>query len=88
MEPTADFRKVGKRPQALPILGRELRGSKLAVGLLIAVSLTLVIPGIVIPAFSKIFVDDILIQGTSGWLVPLLIGMAVAATPSSGPMRR
>jgi NHLM bacteriocin system ABC transporter peptidase/ATP-binding protein len=79
MEPTADFTKVGKRPQALPILGRELRGSKLAVGLLIAVSLTLVIPGIVIPAFTKIFVDDILIQGTSGWLVPLLIGMAVAA---------
>ena len=47
--------------------------------MLITISLTLVVPGIVIPAFSKIFVDDILIQHANRWFIPLLIGMAVAA---------
>jgi NHLM bacteriocin system ABC transporter peptidase/ATP-binding protein len=83
MEPTAEFKRVGAKPQALPILLRQLRGSKPAVGLLMAVSLALVVPGIVIPAFSKIFVDDILIQNASGWLVPLLIGMGVTAVARS-----
>jgi len=79
MQPGPEFKKVGRKPRALPILLRELRGSTPAVALLIAVSLSLVVPGIVIPAFSKIFVDDILIQNTTGWFIPLLIGMGVAA---------
>ena len=56
-----------------------MRGSKTAVGLLVLVSFALVVPSIVAAGFSKIFVDDILIQHTTGWLVPLLIGMAVTA---------
>jgi NHLM bacteriocin system ABC transporter peptidase/ATP-binding protein len=83
MEPAAEFKRVGRKPQALPILLRQLRGSKPAVSLLIAVSLALVVPGIVIPAFSKIFVDDILIQNTGGWLIPLLLGMGVTAVARS-----
>src|SRR5436853_3060744 len=83
MQPAPDFKRTGSRPQALPILFRQLRDSKLAVSLLIAVSLALVVPGIVIPAFSKIFVDEILIQKTSGWLIPLLIGMGVTAVARS-----
>jgi NHLM bacteriocin system ABC transporter peptidase/ATP-binding protein len=80
MEPNAaSFKKIGRKPQASRILLRELRGSKTAVYLLIAVTLALVVPGIVIPAFSKIFVDDILIQNAGDWFKPLVIGMAVAA---------
>jgi NHLM bacteriocin system ABC transporter peptidase/ATP-binding protein len=75
----AEFKRLGHKPQALRALLGELRGSKAAVYLLVIVSTALVIPGIVIPAFSKIFVDEILIQNSSSWLVPLLIGMAVAA---------
>jgi NHLM bacteriocin system ABC transporter peptidase/ATP-binding protein len=78
-EPTATFKRMGAKPQGLRLLLRELRGSQGAVGLLIAVSLALLIPGIVIPGFSKIFVDDVLIRHTGGWLIPLLIGMGVAA---------
>ena len=82
MEPTAEFVKVGAKPQGIAAPARELRGSKPAVALLVAVSLALVVPGIVIPAFSKVFVDDILIQNTSSWLIPLLIGMGVTARPA------
>ena len=48
--------------KGLRLLLRELRASRAAVALLVAVSLALIVPGIVIPGFSKVFVDDILIQ--------------------------
>jgi NHLM bacteriocin system ABC transporter peptidase/ATP-binding protein len=79
MEPTEAFRKVGSKPNGLRLLLRELRNSQGSVALTIAVSLALIIPGIVIPGFSKVFVDEILIQKNDSWLVPLLIGMGVTA---------
>ena len=79
MEPTSAFQRSGSKPQGLRLLLRELRSSKLAVALLVAVSLALVVPAIVAAGFSKIFIDDILIKHTNGWLIPLLIGMALTA---------
>jgi NHLM bacteriocin system ABC transporter peptidase/ATP-binding protein len=79
MVPSREFKKAGSKPKPSNMLLRELSSSKPAVALLIAISLALVIPGIAIPAFSKIFVDDILIQHADRWFIPLLIGMAVAA---------
>lgn len=79
MEPTEAFRKLGRKPQGLRLLLRELRGSKPAVGLLVVASFALIVPAVVSAGFSKIFVDDILIQHSTNWLVPLLIGMAVTA---------
>ena len=79
MEKTEAFEKVGRKPQGLKLLVRELRRSKEAVALLIVVSLALIVPGIVAAGFSKIFVDDILIKHADTWLVPLLIGMGVTA---------
>ena len=79
LERSESFRKMGSKPQGLRLLLRELRGSKPAVGLLVLVSFALVVPSIVAAGFSKIFVDNILIQHATSWLVPLLIGMAVTA---------
>ena len=42
-------------------------------------SLALVIPGVVLPVFSRIFVDYVLVRGMDDYLVPLLIGMALTA---------
>src|SRR5207249_3107583 len=79
MEPTNEFRKIGSKPRGLRLLLRDLRGSKGVVALIMAVSLALIVPGIIIPGFSKIFIDNVLIENTSNWLVPLLIGMGVTA---------
>lgn len=79
MQPTEAFKKVGHRPKGLKLLLRELRGSRAAVALLIIVSLSLIIPGIVIPGFTKVFIDEVLIQNTTSWLTPLLIGMGITA---------
>jgi NHLM bacteriocin system ABC transporter peptidase/ATP-binding protein len=79
MEPTDSFQKIGSKPKGLWLLARELRNSRGPVALVIAVSLALILPGIVIPGFSKIFVDEILIQNNESWIKPLLIGMGATA---------
>jgi NHLM bacteriocin system ABC transporter peptidase/ATP-binding protein len=79
MEPGAGFARSGRKPNGLRLLLRELRGSKAAVGLLVLLSFLMVAPGIVAASFSKIFVDDILVQHLTGWLRPLLVGMAATA---------
>jgi NHLM bacteriocin system ABC transporter peptidase/ATP-binding protein len=79
MEKTDAFRKLGRKPQGLRLLLRELGSSKEAVALLIIVSFALIVPSIVAAGFSKIFVDDILIKHADSWLAPLLIGMGITA---------
>jgi NHLM bacteriocin system ABC transporter peptidase/ATP-binding protein len=75
-----EFKKLGAKPNGLGLLLRELRRNKSAVALLVIASVVLVIPNIIAAGFSKIFVDDILIQRMDSWLAPLLIGMALMAT--------
>lgn len=79
LEPAEGFQKSGRKPGVFGIFARVMRRSRVAAALLLLVSAMLVVPGIIIPTFSKIFVDDILIRHAQGWLTPLLIGMAVAA---------
>jgi NHLM bacteriocin system ABC transporter peptidase/ATP-binding protein len=78
-EPTRSFRRLGTKPSGLRLLLRELRNSKKAAALLVAVSLALIVPGIATAGFSRIFVDHILIQHTTDWVRPLLVGMAITA---------
>jgi NHLM bacteriocin system ABC transporter peptidase/ATP-binding protein len=73
------FRKIGSKPKGTRLLLRELRNSKMAVALLVLVSIAQVVPNVVAAGFSKIFVDDILVQHLRTWLVPLLIGMGLTA---------
>lgn len=39
----------------------------------------LVIPGLAMPVFSQVFVDNVLIQGREEWLHPLLLGIILTA---------
>ena len=78
-EPGETFRKSGRPPAALEIMLGLLRGSRPAVWLLLLISAALVVPGILIPAFTRVFIDEVLLRGSRGWLTPLLIGMAATA---------
>jgi NHLM bacteriocin system ABC transporter peptidase/ATP-binding protein len=78
-EPGVEFRRGGTRPRALPMLWRQLAGSRSGLALVVLISLTLVLPGIVVPVFAKLFVDEVLIGGSWGWLGPLLAGLALTA---------
>lgn len=74
-----DFEKNGGKPSIAIALKKRLKGSEKALAYVFLVGLALVIPGLVIPVFSKIFVDDILLGGKENWLGPLLLGMALTA---------
>jgi len=76
-KPGPDFLKGGEKPSIVTALKKRVKGSETALTYVILVGLALVIPGLLIPVFSKIFVDDILLANKQAWLVPLLLGMGL-----------
>jgi NHLM bacteriocin system ABC transporter peptidase/ATP-binding protein len=78
-EKTADFKSGSHQHSMLKSLAQRLPGSREALVFVLLVSLMLVLPGLVIPTFSSIFVDSILIGTMDNWLKPLLIGMFFTA---------
>ena len=71
------FKEGGAPPNMQAALRRRLEGSEKALFFTVVCGLFLVIPGLVIPTFSRIFIDDYLIGG-QGWLIqPLLLAMGI-----------
>ncbi|MHC5114470.1 MAG: NHLP family bacteriocin export ABC transporter peptidase/permease/ATPase subunit [Planctomycetota bacterium] len=83
-EPGPDFKKGGTKPSVLRALVSRLDGIRTALAFCVLAGLGLVVPGLVIPTFTKVFVDDILIAGSDRWLIPLLLGMALMAVLRAG----
>ncbi len=78
-EPDQHFTKSGNAPRILrPMLAR-LAHSGDGFRTLFLASLLLILPGLVVPAFARLFVDYYLIQKFDNWLDPLIIGMVLAA---------
>ena len=77
--PTAEFKKGGKPFSLVDGLKKRLLGLETALVYIVLVSLLLVIPGLVVPSFLRIFIDYVLVKGMSGWMQPLLVGMLVTA---------
>jgi len=78
-EPGPDFKKGGERRSMATALRRRLTGSEAALAFVILCGLFLVIPGLVIPTFSRIFIDEYLVGGRASFIRPLLFGMALTA---------
>ncbi len=71
----ADFKPGGQPPNMVPALRRRLVGSEIALIFVMLCGLLLVVPGLVVPTFTRIFIDDFLV-GDQGWMVkPLLVAM-------------
>ncbi|SHJ23096.1 NHLM bacteriocin system ABC transporter, peptidase/ATP-binding protein [Roseomonas rosea] len=79
MRPGEAFRRGGERPRVLRGLLHRLKGSGAAFGFLLGLSLLLTVPALLVPAFSQVFVDDILVGQFDSWLPPLLWGMGGTA---------
>ncbi|WP_427162975.1 NHLP family bacteriocin export ABC transporter peptidase/permease/ATPase subunit [Aliinostoc sp. HNIBRCY26] len=77
MEPGPDFVKGGNKAGILPSLWERLQGSLGALIYAIIAGFFLTIIGLIIPVFSQVFVDDILIQERQSWLRPLLLAIAI-----------
>lgn len=84
MEPGPDFTRGGTKPQPMLQLLEQLRTSRNAAALVALFSLALVVPGLIVPSLSKLFIDKVMLQGFQSWVQPLCLGLAAAALAEAG----
>lgn len=75
--PNETFVRQGKKKTMVPMLKKRMSGMGAVLMYVLLVGLFLVIPGFVIPGFSRFFVDEILVNHSKGLLKPLLIAMGL-----------
>ncbi|BAY20729.1 ABC transporter-related protein [Calothrix sp. NIES-2100] len=78
-EKGAEFKPGGHKPSLFLALTSRLRGSVWSLIYCVFAGFLLVIPGLAIPTFSQVFVDQVLIQGRDDWLRPLIFAMLFTA---------
>ena len=76
-KPGPGFQKGGVKTKFLPLLLKWLKGYGNSLLFLFLVGLAIIIPGLAIPVFSKIFIAQIIIRNSESWVVPLLTGIAI-----------
>ncbi|MCR5023641.1 MAG: NHLP family bacteriocin export ABC transporter peptidase/permease/ATPase subunit [Lachnospiraceae bacterium] len=81
---TEAFTKSNKENKMLGLLAERLKGEKAALFSLVVMGVFLIIPGMVIPVFSQVFIDDILIGGNRGWITALLLAMIITVLYKAG----
>ncbi|MBF0408543.1 MAG: NHLP family bacteriocin export ABC transporter peptidase/permease/ATPase subunit [Candidatus Riflebacteria bacterium] len=77
IEPGPDFKPAGHPPSPWSSLFKRLSDYKKALLFILLVTFSIAFPSFIIPTFMRLFVDDILIAGKSGWLKPLLFAMFI-----------
>jgi NHLM bacteriocin system ABC transporter peptidase/ATP-binding protein len=78
-EPGPEFEKGGEKHSMAGALRSRLEGSESALLFVILCGLFLVIPGLVIPTFSRVFIDEYLVGNRDSFIRPLLFGMGITA---------
>lgn len=78
-QPGPEFAAGGQGRSLAAALGRRLAGLHGAVGYVVLAGLALVLPGMLVPTFSRVFVDDVLVKGMTEWVRPLAWFMAATA---------
>ncbi len=84
MQPGPDFKKGGKRRNIFSELLVRTKGSNTTLGYIILTGLLLVIPGLLLPAFLKTFIDYVLTLGKTDWILPILLGLALTGVLNAG----
>jgi len=79
ISPGPDFKPGGERRSMFKSLAARVKGSEGALGLVVLVALMLVVPGLLMPAFLKNFIDEVLVQNNHTWLLPILVGLVLTA---------
>lgn len=79
LTPGPAFKPGGIQKNIWQSLQSRLQNAKNDLIFLVLASIAVTIPGMIIPGFSKIFIDDILVKGLNNWLVLLLTGLLITA---------
>jgi NHLM bacteriocin system ABC transporter peptidase/ATP-binding protein len=76
---TPEFKAGGRRPSLIRALASRLRTNKAALVYVTLASLALVIPGLVAPVLTRVFIDNYLVRGMEKWVKPVLLVMGLTA---------
>ncbi len=68
-----EFQKSKKESSLTTFVKERLAGQYSSVTALISIGLLLVFPGMMIPVFSQVFIDDILLGGNNNWMFAFLV---------------
>ncbi len=79
LKPGPDFRKGGSSPAIVPTLARRLSGQQRSLAFVLLTGVGLIVPGLAVPVFSQVFMDDVLSQLHADWIFNLLLAMGVTA---------
>jgi NHLM bacteriocin system ABC transporter peptidase/ATP-binding protein len=74
-----DFKKGGDKKTIFNLLSSRFKGLEQALSYITLAGLFLVIPGLVVPVFTKVFIDNVLIGMMHDWFKPLIFGMIITA---------
>lgn len=77
VKPGPDFRREGRRPGLWRDLSGLLDGLRLSLMLSLLAGLALILPGLVVPAATQIFIDHYLIDQQEHWMPALLAVLVV-----------
>jgi NHLM bacteriocin system ABC transporter peptidase/ATP-binding protein len=78
MKPGERFERGGLPPRLLPALKNRLRGAFEPIAYCTLAGILLVIPGIAIPAFARLFVDEVILESRIDWVSTLVLLMTIA----------
>lgn len=81
---TSAFQRAKKKRTTMRFIKDRLRGQYGVLFKLFYIGLLLVFPGIVLPILSQVFMDDVLGNGYTDWLVRLLVFMGLTVTLKGG----
>ena len=81
---TPQFIKTKEKKSLLALIKNRLKGQYVSIGALLSIGLFLVFPGMIIPVFSQVFIDDILIGRYTDWMSAFLAIMGGTALFKAG----
>lgn len=79
MSPGPGFTPGGLKPSTIQALRARLQGVGRVLVYCFGAGFLLVLPGVVVPIISQVYIDRLLIAGRHDWLRPLLVGMLMTA---------
>jgi len=79
LEPGPEFERGGKAPTLASALRPRLASSRAGLLFVILAGMALMVPALISPVYTEIFVDRFLVRGVTEWISPLLTAMLLTA---------
>jgi ATP-binding cassette subfamily C protein len=77
MEPEENFQTGGSKSSFLDAIRVRFQHAKAAVLYLLLIGVLLAVPGLIIPSFTRVYLDHVLGESRLDWLRPLVVAMGV-----------